>query len=464
MRRLISIAVVCAAAVAYPDAQRAPGRPNVVLIITDDVGYGDLGSYGAPDIRTPNIDSLAKHGTKLTHFYANGSSCTPTRAGLISGRYQQRVRAELERPLGGGPADDTLGLPVTGRSLPQLLRNTGYATALFGKWHLGWLPQFSPMAHGFDAFFGFKSGFIDYYQHTDGGGLPDLFENDAPVRVDGYMTDLITSRAVTFIGQHQQSPFFLEVAYNAAHWPYQSPDQPSVAVDHARHLGPADANTATRADYVKIVERADRGVGEILAALNRAALSSNTLVIFTNDNGGEWLSRNAPLFNRKYSLFEGGIRVPALVRWPGHVPAGVTSTQVGITMDLTSTILSAAKAVAPADTRLDGVDLVPLLNVKHTTSRTLFWRVTTNGLNQRAVREGNWKLIQEGVPRSGGPDTEHMLLFDVFNDPGERNDLTAANTAVVRRLRQQIAAWEQDVDAEAKSLAGGPGKSVPERK
>ncbi len=444
MRRIVLLAIVCGAIVASVHAQpAAPARPNIILIITDDVGYGDIGSYGAPDIRTPNIDSLAKTGTRLTHFYANASSCTPTRAGLISGRYQQRYA--LERPLSGASSPDkAVGLPVTGRSLPQLLRNAGYTTALIGKWHLGYLPEYSPLAHGFESFFGFKSGYIDYYQHTDGFGQPDLFEGDQPTSATGYMTDLITERSVKFIAEHTTSPFFLEVAYNAAHWPYQLPDQPSTAIGNARHLVPYDEHPGTRADYVKIMERADQGVGKILEALDRNGLAANTLVVFTNDNGGEWLSRNAPFFNRKFSLYEGGIRVPALMRWPGRIPAGVVSSQVGITMDLTATFLALAGAAVPADTRLEGIDLLPLLRPGAAPqSRTLFWRVNAAGINQRAVRDGSWKLVIEGNPR-------HML-FDVSTDPGERDDVAAANTAVVRRLYQQLQAWEKDVDSEAKA-------------
>jgi arylsulfatase A-like enzyme len=437
----MSIAAICGLALVSVHGQPAATKPNIVLIITDDVGYGDLGSYGAPDIKTPNIDSLAKNGTRLTDFYANGSSCTPTRAGLITGRYQQRVM--LERPLGhASTADGNLGLPATGRSLPRLLKNAGYATGLIGKWHLGYLAQFSPLAHGFDSFWGFKAGYTDYWEHNDNGGQPDLFEGDTPATATGYMTDLITQRSVTFINDHARQPFFLEVAYNAAHWPYQDPDRPSKAIDNGRHLLPYDEPTNTRADYVKIMERADRGVGEILATLDRLKLADNTLVIFTNDNGGEWLSRNAPLFNRKFSLYEGGIRVPAILRWPGHIPAGVVSPQVGITMDLTATALAIAGATVPADTRLEGINLIPALSKGgQAVSRTLFWR-NLQGLNQRAVRDGNWKLLI---------DNGRIMLFDVVHDLGERNDLAASNTAIVRKLRQQLLAWEKDVDSEAKS-------------
>lgn len=445
MRRAASIAMFVVLAVLVARAQPTATRPNIVLIMTDDVGYGDIGSYGAPDIKTPHIDGLAKAGVRFTQFYANASSCTPTRAGLMTGRYQDRVR--IDHPIGHASSPEgKLGLIANGRSLPQLLKNTGYATALIGKWHLGYLPNNSPLAHGFDTFFGFKAGYTDYWEHVDNGGQPDLFENDTPVTVNGYMTDLITERSIKFIDAHASQPFFLEVAYNAAHWPYQDPDHPSKATDNARHMRAWDENTDTRADYVKVMERADQGVGQILAALDRHKLSSNTLVIFTNDNGGEWLSRNAPLFNRKFSLFEGGIRVPAIMRWPGHVPAGVVSPQVGITMDLTATILAVAGANVPADAKLEGINLMPLMaKGAQPVSRALYWRVNFVGLNQRAVRDGNWKLILEG--------SERLHLFDVSKDLGERDDLAASNPAIVRKLRQQILAWEKDVDAEAKSAS-----------
>jgi arylsulfatase A-like enzyme len=423
---------------------QSPNRPNVVLIITDDVGYGDIGSYGAPDIKTPNIDSLARAGTRLTDYYA-APTCTPTRAALITGRYQQRVR--LEVPLGSpGPAGDQ-GLRPTGRSLPQLLKNNGYATALVGKWHLGYKPEFSPIAHGFDYFFGFKSGYIDYYQHTGGDGNHDLYENDEPVHVDGYMTDLITERSVRFIEQSGTRPFFLEVAYNAAHWPFQVPDRPSVADRNARFVQPQDDPTSTRQDYVAMLERADQGVGRILSALERRGLAGNTLVIFTNDNGGEWLSRNAPLFHRKGTIWEGGIRVPAILRWPGQIPAGKTSAQVGIVMDLTATILAVTGSPVPPDARLEGINLLPLLQEgRSRVERTLLFRVTGPARRQRAVRQGDWKLLMDG----GNP-----MLFNLARDIGERDDLASQRADVVRGLFPLIAQWEQDVDAEAKALSVG---------
>mgnify|MGYP001577009048 CR=1 FL=1 len=442
MIRLPVLASIAAlAAVTELHAQPAARRPNVVLIITDDMGYGDFGAYGSPDVKTPNIDRLARQGVKLSDFYANAANCSPTRAGLISGRYQQRFA--IEWPFGGPrSADSVRGLSATGRSLPRLLANNGYATALVGKWHLGYRPEFSPAAHGFGYFFGFKSGYTDYYQHTDGDGDADLFENDQRVSVSGYMTDLITQRSVQFIARNKDTPFFLDVAYNAAHWPYQVPDSPSVAVDHGRHLSPFDSSTNTRAQYVKIIERADRGVGDILRALDSLGLASNTIVIFTNDNGGEWLSRNEPLFHNKSSLWEGGIRVPAIIRWPGHIPANTASQQVAITMDLTASILAATEAAIPPEAALDGMDIFPILERRApVVPRTLFWRVSV-GRQQIAVRSGDWKLLLD----NGRP-----FLFNVRTDLGERTNLIRSQPDLARRLRSLLGKWQAEVYAEAQS-------------
>lgn len=455
MHRLI-VLLSFAVAIAPPFSQAQvvnAQRPNVVLIITDDVGYGDFGSYGAPDIRTPNVDGLAKDGVRLTDFYANGTTCSPTRAGLISGRYQQRFG--LETALGGQRETDwERGLPSIGRSLPQLLKTNGYATALVGKWHLGWKNEFSPGAHGFDYFFGFKSGFVDYYQHTAGDDSPlkaDLFENELPVEVPGYMTNLITERSIRFIERNGRQPFFLDVSYNAAHWPYQRPDHPSTARDNGRPLGPFDNPTSTRADYIAMLERADQGVGRILEVLDRLGLRQNTIVIFTNDNGGEWLSRNTPLFHNKATVWEGGIRVPAIVRWPGRILPGLVSGQVGITMDLTASILAATGTPVPDDARLEGINLFPVLERRvPEIERTLFWRVVPTANQQRrgvgtqqAVRVGDWKLLYDGG---------RAMLFNVRTDLGERNDVMRERPEIARRLAPLIAAWQEDVDGEAKSV------------
>ena len=438
------VASVSSRIAAQSEARSAP-RPNVVLVLMDDMGYGDIGSYGVTDAKTPNVDRLAREGIRLTNAYANASTCSPTRAGLISGQYQQRYG--IEWPLGADRGDSARGLPATGTTLPALLKKAGYTTGLIGKWHLGFKTEFGPNAHGFDEFFGFRSGALDYYRHVRGDGTPDLYENTTPVQVHGYLTDEITRRAVSFVDRHSSVPFFLEIAYNAVHWPFEPPGmkdaenrevpQPDMPGDRRLYQAPDAAAPATRRDYVRMLERADEGIGEILAALERRGLAANTLVIFTNDNGGEWLSRNEPLTNRKNTLWEGGIRVPLIMRWPGHLPADKTSEQVAITMDLTASILDITGAVVPVGYKLDGVDILPVLSGKSPIiERQLFWRRKLPRV-QRAVRSGQWKLLH---------DEADFYLFDVAADPGERHDLTAEHPELVRKLNAMIDAWERDVD------------------
>jgi arylsulfatase A-like enzyme len=269
-----------------------------------------------------------------------------------------------------------------------------------------------------------------------------LWENETPISADGYSTDLIASKAVSFIEQHASRPFFIDVAFNAPHWPFQRPGQPTIARDNGRLLIPSDSAPGTRSDYVAMVERMDQGVGELLRTLDRLGLTRNTIVIFTNDNGGEWLSDNGPLFNRKYTVWEGGIRVPAIVRWPGRVPAATRTTQVGITMDLTASVLAATGAPVPDSTRLEGMNLFPLLARRQApVSRTLFWRSTFEGRTQRAVRDGPWKYVR---------DANHDFVFDLTNDAGERRDLARTRPDIARRLREKLLAWERDVDDEAR--------------
>jgi arylsulfatase A-like enzyme len=442
------LVIVLAASFASDVAAQAAtrnARPNVVLILMDDLGYGDIGSYGVKDAKTPNIDRLAREGVRLTNAYANAPVCSPTRAGFITGQYQQRHGIDWQ--LGAVEGDFDRGLRVTGETLPAILTQSGYATGLIGKWHIGFKPQFGPNAHGFAEFFGFLSGAVGYYTHRRSDGAPDLYENTTPVRIPGYLTDEITKRAVSFVDRHSNHPFFLEVAYNAVHWPFDVPGLPAVAQHDAPrppatagypplYQGPTVGAPATRRDYVRMLERADEGVGQILAALERRGLSRNTLVIFTNDNGGEWLSSNAPFSNRKSTLWEGGIRVPLILRWPGHLPANTTSAQVAITMDLTASILAATGATIPSTYKPDGVDLLAILSRRAPViERQLFWRVKLPH-EQRAVRSGPWKLVQDG---------RTFYLFDVAQDPGERHDLTAANPDLVRKLNDALDAWEKEV-------------------
>lgn len=407
-------------------------RPNIVLILLDDLGYGDVGSYGVPDATTRNIDRLAREGVKLSAFYANGANCSPTRTGFVTGRYQQRYG--IEWPLGSVAGDSARGVLPSETSLPRLLKSAGYATGLIGKWHLGWQPQFHPNRHGFDEFWGFLGGYLDYYSNVGEFDRHDLFHNGSAVRDSAYLTDEITARAQSFIEDHSAAPFFLEVAYNAPHWPFQ---RPGLA---ASQRGRPNSRDGTRADYVAMLESADRGVGVILTTLDRLSLSRNTLVIFTSDNGGEWLSRNAPLFHRKSTLWEGGIRVPALLRWPARLPAGVVSRQVGITMDLTASILAAAGVRPPVSYRPEGIDLIPRLaeGGGGVIERTLFWRIQGAGRNQSAVRRGQWKYLRDGA---------YEFLFDLESDAGEQQDLTATRAAMLPEFRTLLRAWEADVDS-----------------
>lgn len=424
------------------------------MFIMDDLGYGDVGSYGARDAKTPNIDRLAREGVKLTDFYANHANCSPTRTGFITGRYQQRYG--IESPLRA--IDDARQLLPSDTSLPRLLKSAGYATGLIGKWHLGVRAEAGPNRHGFDEFWGFRGGAVDYYTHNvvepPGAKLPapihDLYHNEEPTKVTGYLTDEITARSEAFIQQHNAAPFFLEVAYNATHWPFQGPDLPEATRGRTNSI-----ESGTRADYIAMLERADQGIGRILGLLDRRNLAANTLVIFTSDNGGEWLSRNAPLFHRKSTLWEGGIRVPLLMRWPARLQAGMTSPQVGITMDLTASILAAAGVQPPSTDRPEGVDLIALLQKGTIVERTLYWRMPPAAgatpprrggppATQRAVRRGDWKYID---------DRGQYFLFDLRTDPGERHDLAHQHADWIRELRSLVANWEADVDAEAKQRA-----------
>jgi arylsulfatase A-like enzyme len=278
-----------------------------------------------------------------------------------------------------------------------------------------------------------------------GDGAADLWENDQPVTLDGYFNNEVTKRAEQFIGEHARTPFFLEVALGQPHWPFQSPRHASVAPrrNGSLFVQPADPDPGTRADYAAIVEDMDAGIGRILASIDRAGVGRNTLVIFISDNGGEWLSRNAPLFHRKDTVWEGGIRVPAILRWPGVLPAGKTSAQMAITMDLTRTILGAGGADF-INAKLEGVDLLPLLaGMAAPAERTFFWRAVYAGRQQLAARSGPWKVVLDGGMQ---------LLFDLSRDPGERHDVAFEHPDLVARLMSQIEAWQKDVDSEAAAL------------
>lgn len=425
-------------AVMFPHEVIAQSPPNIVLILSDDLGYNDLSCYGANEVRTPHIDSLAKDGVRLTQAYANGAVCTPTRVALITGRYQQRSGFDWVIDY----TERDRGLPADGQGLVRLLKQQGYATGAFGKWHLGYKPEYGPNAHGFDEFFGFLAPDLDYYAHTEAKGGPGLYENTQLVERSGYLTDLITERAIAFIEKHTSGPkavpFFLYVPYNAPHWPFQAPNRPD-DVRNSETYGPQNGN---RADYVRMVERMDLGVGQILNALAKAGVDRNTLVIFTNDNGGERFSDNKPLFHGKYTLWEGGIRVPCVMRWPGNIPKGTVSNQMLITFDITATILAVAGVSPLADRKLDGHNLMRILTGKQKEQeRIFFWRMAPAQGGQKAARKGKWKYVRE---------VRGELLYDLATDPSERVNLAYRYPEILSELRKAVDDWETDIKGSSK--------------
>lgn len=420
---LIALFLLASFALAQPAR-----KPNVIFILVDDMGYADLSSYGSKDIRTPNIDRLAKEGVKLTQAYSNGPVCTPTRAAFITGRYQQRVGLEWAF----GPGMKEPGLPVQETSVARMLKNNGYATALMGKWHLGYKPEFSPNAHGFDEFFGILSGNVDHYSHKENNGEHDLREQDKETFVEGFLTDHITKRSVDFVKRQKDKPFFLYLAFNSVHWPFQRPNRPDMVRTKETWF------EGTRADYIEMMQNIDSSVGQVLNTLDQMGLAKDTLVIFTSDNGGERLSDMGPYFNTKGTLWEGGIHVPGLARWPATLPKGKVSNQAAITMDWTATILAAA-GVKP-ERQLDGINLTPILQGKQPEQeRTLCWRIDRTGFRQQAIRSGKWKLVTQAT-------SVGLLLFDLERDPGERRNLFYERQDKVKELQAKLRDWDKEMN------------------
>ena len=407
-------------------------RPNVVFILADDLGWGDLSCYGRPDYRTPNIDLLASQGTKFTDAYSASALCTPTRCGFITGRYPARLKIGLAEPL---PVTNNLvGLDPGHPTIASLLKKSGYDTALIGKWHLGFRPEWGPNAHGFDEFFGILAGAGDYFLHKNGLGQPDLYENLTPVQRHGYLTDLLTERAVNYVTRRRTSPFFLSLQYTAPHWPWQGPKggESMTFSDKAREPLTMGSGGSLKL-YAEMMRSLDDGVSRVMKALKDAGLDTNTLVIFTSDNGGERFSYEWPFSGQKGALLEGGIRVPAIVRWPGVAPANRVTQQMAITMDWTATILAAAETSAAVGYPLDGNDLLPVIKGASAVSdRTFFWRLRT----QDAVREGKWKYVRRGPLRT---------LFDLSIDEREQADFSKKNPDIMQRLSSDFDKWNEQM-------------------
>lgn len=412
-------------------------RPNIIFIVADDLGYADLGCYGGREAAfgpvSPVLDGLAAQGLKLTQGYSNSPVCSPTRFGLMTARYQYRLRGAAEEPINSkSRGSSTLGLPPSHPTLPSLLRAGGYRTALMGKWHLGYPPAFGPLQSGYEEFFGPMSGGVDYFTHCSSAGQHDLYLGETEQQEDGYLTDLITDHALDFVermapGAQAGSPFFLSLHYTAPHWPWETRDDAALAEEVRQnlfHLHGGNIET-----YRRMIHHMDEGIGRIMAALARHGIDRDTLVVFTSDNGGERFSDNWPLVGGKMDLTEGGIRVPWIAHWPAVIAPGGESVHSCMTMDWSATMLDAAGVAADADYPLDGVSLMPLLrDADWECERPLFWRMNHRG--QRAMRLGEWKYL-----RVDGND----YLFNLADDERER-----ANRAGVdpERLAAMRAAWE----------------------
>ncbi len=429
VRRIVCAGVILAAPLWCACATEKSPLPNVVLILADDLGYGDLGFQGCTDIPTPRLDALASSGVRFTAGYVSGAHCSPSRAGLITGRYQQRFGHEFN-PTSTVPALDEFGLSLDETTLPQRLKPAGYATGLIGKWHLGFAPRFHPLERGFDEFFGFLGGAHPYAEgapnNYPNAEVNPLYRDRGRIEEPDYLTDAFAREAVDFVERHKAEPFFLLLSFNAVHNPLQAKPE------HLQKF--ASIADERRRSYAGLVASMDEAVGEVLDKLQAEKLTERTLVIFLSDNGGptDTGSTNTPLKGTKTTTWEGALRVPFVLSWPGNLPAGTTYDEPVIHLDLTPTILAAAGAVIDDPEKLDGVNLLPYLagETSGTPHQSLYWRFG----RQIAIRQGNWKLVMvrgDQQPR----------LYNLADDIGETSDLAEANPERVRRLQADWDAW-----------------------
>jgi arylsulfatase A-like enzyme len=408
--------------------QPSPG-PNIVFIMADDLGYADVACYGRPDLKTPNIDRIAADGVRFLQAYANSAVCSATRLALITGRYQYRLPLGLEEPLGSTNRD--IGLPPEHPTLPSQLKKAGYGTTLVGKWHLGMLPKYGPLQSGYDHFYGFRTGALDYYAHTNTAQQEDLWDGDVAIHEAGYFTELLGNRAVDVINGYARSrqPFLLSLHFNAPHWPWEAPgDEAESNRVRASNLFHLDGGT--QKTYQRMIEAMDSQIGRVLQALDANGMS-NTIVIFTSDNGGERFADTWPFTGRKTELLEGGLRIPSIVSWPARIPRGRTSDQVSITMDWMPTLLAAAGGAPDPAFALDGINLLPQVTQNATpVARTLYWRYKANA--QRAIRDGDFKYLKI---------LDNTFLFNVADDPLERANLKDRRKDVYDRLAARWLDW-----------------------
>jgi arylsulfatase A-like enzyme len=427
-------------------------RPNIVFVVADDLGYADLGCYGGRAATfgavSPVIDRLASAGLRLTQGYSNSPVCSPTRFALMTGRYQYRLRGAAEEPISiRSRSSATLGLSPEQPTMASVLRDAGWRTALFGKWHLGYPPHFSPLRSGYDTFYGPMSGGVDYFTHCGTDGAHDLFEGEEEIHDHGYLTDLITQRAVDWIDgvAADKTPFLLSLHYTAPHWPWETRDDIDKVGEvgtNLFHLRGGNIHT-----YHRMIHHMDEGIGVVMQALHRQGIESNTLVVFTSDNGGERFSDNWPLVGGKMDLTEGGIRVPWVVHWPEVIRPGRVSTQHCMTMDWTATVLDAAGLAGTLE--LDGISMLPLLRDGAEFRRVMHWRMKHR--RQRAMRDGRWKYLQID-------DIEY--LFDLDADERERANRADLEPERLTSMREAWLAWNETMPAIPDSATVSLGYSV----
>ena len=407
--------------------QQVSGPPNIVFIMADDLGYADVSCYGRPDISTPNIDRLAAKGVRFLQAYANSAVCSATRTALITGRYQYRLPIGLEEPLAGRE----VGLPPDHPTLPSLLKKAGYGTTLVGKWHLGLLPKFGPLQSGYDHFYGFRGGAVDYYTHAN--KKDDLWDDDVQVHQIGYLTDMLGSRAVDVINGYAKSgrPFLISLHFNAPHWPWEAPGDQAESNRLRSASSLFDFDGGTQKTYQRMIKEMDLQIGRVLGALNANGMAENTIVIFTSDNGGERFADTWPFTGRKTELLEGGLRIPAIISWPASIPQGRTTDQVAVTMDWMPTLLAAAGLSSDPAFLPDGINLLPMLKQDAATvERKLFWRYKANA--QRAARDGDYKYLKI---------LDNTFLFNVVEDPMERANLKERHKDVYDRIMAEWHEW-----------------------
>ncbi len=408
--------------------QGSTPKPNFILIMADDMGYSGLSCYGnTAGIQTPNLDRMAAMGVKFTDFHSNGAVCSPTRAALLSGRYQQRtgitgvVKAKECR---------NQGLALEEFTIAEMLKSGGYATALFGKWHVGYSTKFNPIKQGFDEFIGFVSGNVDYQSHLDLAQQEDWWKQDRLTPEEGYQTTLIGRHTLDFIERNKDNPFFAYVAFGAPHSPFQGPNDPPVRGAGSAKQGGIDMERA----YREMIESMDLEVGRILSSLEELGLTQTTFIFFCSDNGPakEW-SQSTDLRGKKGSMTEGGHRVPGIAYWPGTIPPAVTD-ETAMILDFYTTYAALSGTPLPKGVKLDGIDLSPLLlKGEKLPERMLFWAKTGSG----AARRGPWKYVQNNKGQ----------LYNLDNDLAESIDLSTQHPEIFQQLEEDYAAWTAEVNA-----------------